>query len=239
MLVAFSLASRADDEAQAAPAPATDDSGSSSDSSPSNAGLHDALQQEDLNIHHAKRRPLAQPQNTAPVVTIDGDAPPDTVPVDTTKHIQLFLIPLGDDTAPLLPAVQSAIEAEVNNVKGFEPLDLVEALEPPPPPDVAGKMNEARHALQDGNQLLQAQQFVDAAGRYQHAVDLFTATAAASLSGCSIPARTILRGKPSGQPRSTTSGTESTGRRSIRSWASGSTEHAASWPGLLSGRFPS
>lgn len=179
-------AARADDDSStstetpaAQPQATVDDS--SSDSAPSNAGLHDALQQEDLSIHHAKRRnpPPASTTGTGttPVVTIDGEAAPDTVPVDSTKHIQLFLIPLGEDTAPLLTPAQAALEGEVNNVKGFEPLDLVEALEPPPPADVAAKMTEARHSLQDGNQLLQSQQFAEATGRFQHAVDILTATA--------------------------------------------------------------
>jgi hypothetical protein len=178
-LVALPAVTRADEESPQPQPPAEDQS--SSDSAPSNAGLHDALQQEDLSIHHAKKKKPAPPARTttsaAPVVTIDGETPPDTTPVDATKHIQLFLIPIGEDTAPLLTPTQTALEGEVNEVRGYEPLDLVEALEPPPSPDVVAKMTEARHSLQDGNQLLQSQQFTEATGRYQHAVDLFTATA--------------------------------------------------------------
>jgi hypothetical protein len=100
--------------------------------------------------------------------------------VGDTRRIQLFLVPIGENATREISAAQLALESEVNRLPGYAPVDLVEELAGPLPPGMVSKVEEARHAAQDGKAQLSTSQYVEATNRFRHAVELLSESAPAT-----------------------------------------------------------
>jgi hypothetical protein len=125
---------------------------------------------------------IKTPTDATPAVTPDKPAPADAAAAssDDARRIQMFLIPIGEDPGLFVAQTQIALEAEVNRMPGFHPVDLVAELAVPPPPEVLAKAAEARHAVEDGNIQLGEHQYVEAANRYGHALEFLSDAAIAT-----------------------------------------------------------
>lgn len=169
--LAFPFAARADEEGGSEDSTTSDSSDSARDEAAPSA------REKEGDFPARVRKVPAKP---APVEEVDIARPvkrkteSERKTAETTKdgrRIQLFLIPVGENATREIGAAQLALEGEVNRIPGFQPLDLVEELAGPLPPATLSKLEEARHAAQDGRAQLVASQYLEATNRFGHAVE--------------------------------------------------------------------